>query len=192
MAASPSLCLRRIRVRTSRALLPVVRPFLKAHGEVVKPFLKALGKVLTVDSEGLLALWDESFEWPVARFWPPFVQVIGAIWLGLPDDRLRDLGGLFGFGKTDGQSPDDTVIILVAIILSTLYGSEYGHRLQADISVAAADTGAQSARTDAAKRDRDAERSKLEATKSFIRDRIAAIDDPAEQVRYRSILSSLE
>jgi hypothetical protein len=155
--------------------------------------------------EPLLFFWDKSFEWPLARFLPPFVQVLGAIWLGLPDDRLNDLTPLFGFGKTEGRWPYETVTIMVLIILATLYGAEYGHRLQADISVAAADTGAQRAEKDAAVRDRDAaernraaadretraaardreaEKDKLELTKSVIRDRIAAIEDPAERSIY--------
>ena len=171
--------------------------------------LRFLGVLLTIDAqrigllwnalwEPLLLLWDKSFEWPVARFLPPFVQVLGAIWLGLPDDRLNDLTPLFGIGKTEGRWPYETVTIMVLIILATLYGAEYGHRLQADISVAAADTGAQSAEKDAAERnraaaeretgaaarDREAEKDQLELTKSLIRDRIAAIEDPAERSIY--------
>ena len=190
---------------------------------VLESLLRFLGVLLTIDAqriglwwnalwEPLLLLWDKSFEWPVARFLPPFVQVLGAIWLGLPDDRLNDLTPLFGFGKTEGRWPYETVTIMVLIILATLYGAEYGHRLQADISVAAADTGAQSAEKDAAERnrgaavrdrgaaernraaaqretgaaarDREAEKDQLELTKSLIRDRIAAIEDPAERSIY--------
>ncbi len=190
--------------------------------------LRFLGVLLTIDAqrigllwnalwEPLLLLWDKSFEWPVARFLPPFVQVLGAIWLGLPDDRLNDLTPLFGIGKTEGRWPYETVTIMVLIILATLYGAEYGHRLQADISVAAADTGAQSAEKDAAERnrgaavrdrgaaernraaaeretcaaarDREVEKDQLELTRSVIRDRIAAIEDPAERSLYAKKLA---
>ena len=131
--------------------------------------------------EPLLLLWEKSFECPLAGFCPPFVQVLGAIWLGLPDERLKDLLSVFGFDKTGGRWPYETITILVLVILSTIYGAEYGYRLQTSLSLAATDTRAQSARTDAEARDRDAEKDQLELRKSLIRNQIAAIEDPVER-----------
>jgi hypothetical protein len=99
----------------------------------------------------------------------------------LPDERLKDLLSVFGFDKTGGRWPYETITVLVLVILSTIYGAEYGYRLQTALSLAATDTGAQSARTDAEARDRDAEKDQLELRKSLIRNQIAAIEDPVER-----------
>ena len=71
-------------------------PRIKRLWRVLEPFLRVLGDFLTTPWwnalwEPLLLLWEKSFEYPLARFCPPFFQVMGAIWLGLPDERLKDL-----------------------------------------------------------------------------------------------------
>ncbi|MCX5957205.1 MAG: hypothetical protein NTW51_12565 [Cyanobacteria bacterium] len=143
------------------------------------PWWNALWEPLLLLWEKLL--WEKSFECPLAGFCPPFVQVLGATWLGLPDERLKDLLSVFAFDKTGGRWPYETITILVLVILSTIYGAEYGYRLQTALSLAATDTRAQSARTDAEARDRDAEKDQLELRKSLIRNQIAAIEDPVER-----------
>lgn len=109
----------------------------------------------------------------------------------MPEDRLRDLAPLLGFGKTGGRLPYETVTILVLIIFSTFYGIEYGYRGQTKITASAAKTGAQGARTDAARRDRDAAKQRLEATKSLIRAHIKTAKDPAERAYYSSLFEEL-
>jgi hypothetical protein len=163
---------------------------------VLEPFLRVLGDFLTTPWwnalwEPLLLLWEKSFECPLARFCPPFVQVLGAIWLGLPDERLKDLLSVFGFDKTGGRWPYETITVLVLVILSTIYGAEYGYRLQTALSLAATDTGAQSARTDAAARNRDAQSARTDAAarnrdaqKSIIYNRIREIEDAEEREFY--------
>jgi hypothetical protein len=154
---------------------------------------------------GLRRTEEKSFECPLARFCPPFVQVLGAIWLGLPDERLKDLLSVFGFDMTGGRWPYETITVLILVILSTIYGAEYGYRLQTALSLAATDTGAQSARTDAAERDRDAQSARTgaeardrdaqsartdaaarnrDAQKSIIYNRIREADDAEEREFY--------
>ena len=157
-------------------------PRIRRLWRVLEPFLRVLGDFLTTPWwnalwEPLLLLWEKSFECPLARFCPPFVQVLGAIWLGLPDERLKDLLSVFGFDKTGGRWPYETITVLILVILSTIYGAEYGYRLQTALSLAATDTGAQSARTDAAARNRDAQ-------KSIIYNRIREADDAEEREFY--------
>jgi hypothetical protein len=91
---------------------------------------------------GLRRTEEKSFECPLARFCPPFVQVLGAIWLGLPDERLKDLLSVFGFVKSGEMWPYETIKIDLLVILSTIYGADYGFRLKTALSLAATDTGA--------------------------------------------------
>ena len=171
-------------------------PRIKRLWRVLEPFLRVLGDFLTTPWwnalwEPLLLLWEKSFEYPLARFCPPFFQVMGAIWLGLPDERLKDLLSVFGFDKTGGRWPYETITVLVLVILSTIYGAEYGYRLQTALSLAATDTGAQSARTDAEERNRDAQSARTDAAarnrdaqKSIIYNRIREIEDAEEREFY--------
>jgi hypothetical protein len=185
-------------------------PRIRRLWRVLEPFLRVLGDFLTTPWwnalwEPLLLLWEKSFEYPLARFCPPFVQVLGAIWLGLPDERLKDLLSVFGFDKTGGRWPYETITVLVLVILSTIYGAEYGYRLQTALSLAATDTAAQSARTDAAARNRDAQSARTgaeerdrdaqsartdaaarnrDAQKSIIYNRIREADDAEEREFY--------
>jgi hypothetical protein len=171
-------------------------PRIRRLWRVLEPFLRVLGDFLTTPWwnalwEPLLLLWEKSFECPLARFCPPFVQVLGAIWLGLPDERLKDLLSVFGFDKTGGRWPYETITVFVLVILSTIYGAEYGYRLQTALSLAATDTGAQSARTDAAARNRDAQSARTDAAarnrdaqKSIIYNRIREIEDAEEREFY--------
>jgi hypothetical protein len=185
-------------------------PRIRRIWRVLEPFLRVLGDFLTTPWwnalwEPLLLLWEKSFEYPLARFCPPFVQVLGAIWLGLPDERLKDLLSVFGFDKTGGRWPYETITVLVLVILSTIYGAEYGYRLQTALSLAATDTAAQSARTDAAARNRDAQSARTgaeerdrdaqsartdaaarnrDAQKSIIYNRIREADDAEEREFY--------
>ena len=185
-------------------------PRIRRLWRVLEPFLRVLGDFLTTPWwnalwEPLLLLWEKSFEYPLARFCPPFVQVLGAIWLGLPDERRKDLLSVFGFDKTGGRWPYETITVLVLVILSTIYGAEYGYRLQTALSLAATDTAAQSARTDAAARNRDAQSARTgaeerdrdaqsartdaaarnrDAQKSIIYNRIREADDAEEREFY--------
>jgi hypothetical protein len=168
-------------------------PRIRRLWRVLEPFLRVLGDFLTTPWwnalwEPLLLLWEKSFECPLARFCPPFVQVLGAIWLGLPDERLKDLLSVFGFDKTGGRWPYETITVLTLVILSTIYGAEYGYRLQTALSLAATDTGAQSARTGAEERNRDAQSARTDAAarnrdaqKSIIYNRIREIEDAEER-----------
>jgi hypothetical protein len=171
-------------------------PRIRSLWRVLEPFLRVLGDFLTTPWwnalwEPLLLLWEKSFEYPLARFCPPFVQVLGAIWLGLPDERLKDLLSVFGFDKTGGRWPYETITVLILVILSTIYGAEYGYRLQTALSLAATDTGAQSARTGAEERNRDAQSARTDAAarnrdaqKSIIYNRIREIEDAEEREFY--------
>jgi hypothetical protein len=171
-------------------------PRIRSLWRVLEPFLRVLGDFLTTPWwnalwEPLLLLWEKSFECPLARFCPPFVQVLGAIWLGLPDERLKDLLSVFGFDKTGGRWPYETITVLILVILSTIYGAEYGYRLQTALSLAATDTGAQSARTGAEERNRDAQSARTDAAtrnrdaqKSIIYNRIREIEDAEEREFY--------
>jgi hypothetical protein len=171
-------------------------PRIRRLWRVLEPFLRVLGDFLTTPWwnalwEPLLLLWEKSFECPLARFCPPFVQVLGAIWLGLPDERLKDLLSVFGFDKTGDRWPYETITVLILVILSTIYGAEYGYRLQTALSLAATDTGAQSARTGAEERNRDAQSARTDAAarnrdaqKSIIYNRIREIEDAEEREFY--------
>ena len=171
-------------------------PRIRSLWRVLEPFLRVLGDFLTTPWwnalwEPLLLLWEKSFEYPLARFCPPFVQVLGAIWLGLPDERLKDLLSVFGFDKTGDRWPYETITVLTLVILSTIYGAEYGYRLQTALSLAATDTGAQSARTGAEERNRDAQSARTDAAarnrdaqKSIIYNRIREIEDAEEREFY--------
>lgn len=172
------------------------KPRIRSLWRVLEPFLRVLGDFLTTPWwnalwEPLLLLWEKSFEYPLARFCPPFFQVMGAIWLGLPDERLKDLLSVFGFDKTGGRWPYETITVLLLVILSTIYGAEYGYRLQTALSLAATDTGAQSARTGAEERNRDAQSARTDAAarnrdaqKSIIYNRIREIEDAEEREFY--------
>jgi hypothetical protein len=171
-------------------------PRIRRLWRVLEPVLRVLGDFLTTPWwnalwEPLLLLWEKSFECPLARFCPPFVQVLGAIWLGLPDERLKDLLSVFGFDKTGDRWPYETITVLILVILSTIYGAEYGYRLQTALSLAATDTGAQSARTGAEERNRDAQSARTDAAarnrdaqKSIIYNRIREIEDAEEREFY--------
>jgi hypothetical protein len=171
-------------------------PRIRRLWRVLEPFLRVLGDFLTTPwwnalGEPILLLWEKSFECPLARFCPPFVQVLGAIWLGLPDERLKDLLSVFGFDKTGGRWPYETITVLILVILSTIYGAEYGYRLQTALSLAATDTGAQSARTGAEERNRDAQSARTDAAarnrdaqKSIIYNRIREIEDAEDREFY--------
>jgi hypothetical protein len=109
----------------------------------------------------------------------------------LPDERLKDLLSVFGFDKTGGRWPYETITVLILVILSTIYGAEYGYRLQTALSLAATDTGAQSARTGAEERNRDAQSARTDAAarnrdaqKSIIYNRIREIEDAEEREFY--------